>query len=260
MKEINITEADIVVVAAWIVERREHISNFGTSEEDLRPPAIKVIHCILSLRANYDRVVKPRLDFFRDKHPNIKRIKDLANLITSYPTPYTFIQQELDYNSERKAGILHSVVKFVSNIIEEPSTVPEEETLKQWALHAKPQDCYNLRIKYFKLAGFQYLRMLFGADTVKPDVHIIRCLSELLSRNISPIESIYVLETASRNAGLSARSVDKYIWNRGARSRKDTTNTKLVRLDPDIVDAFPNEEAVNQALRSVLEEKNKKKR
>ena len=161
--------------------------------------------------------------------------------------------------------MLQEVVKFVCQIVERSPTVPEEEVLKQWAIRAKPQECYSLKIKDFKLAGFQYLRMLFGADTTKPDVHIIRFLSEILNRKVSTIESLLLLEAASERSGLSIRVVDSFIWRRGARGQQDTAETNTVRLapdvaaetniarlDPDVAAAFPNEEAVNEALRFVL--------
>ena len=179
--------------------------------------------------------------------------------MASYSTPYEFIQQELDYNSERKARILQSVVRHVCKIVEEASTIPEEEVLKQWAIQAKPQDCYTLKIKYFKEAGFQYLRMLFGADTTKPDKYIRDFIFGILNRNISDIEVVLLLEASSKRVGLSVRDVDAYIWDRGARGQKNINDPNLVCLDPDVAAAFPNEEAVNEALRTVLKEKTKEK-
>ena len=290
MKEISMEDADITTVATWIAERSEHISNDSKSEEDSLPPAIKIIRCVLSLRTSYDKVVVRREKTFRVVHPDIKQVAELENLMASYPNPYEFMRQELCYKSERKAKMLQQVVQYVCQIVQKTPNVSEEEILKKWAIQAKPHECYTLKIKYFKLAGFQYLRMLFGADTAKPDVHVIRLVSKILRRNVSAIESILLLEEASKQVRLSVRSVDRFIWNIGARQPKiDKTTelndelrpeynetllkngvrgkyaeqyaagTNLVRLDPDVADAFPTKEAVNEALRSVLKEKTKEK-
>ncbi len=216
MKEINV--AEIATLAAWIAEHRDSVSEFGISEEDIQPTALKVIHCVLSLRTSYEKVVVPRLRVFRNKHPNTQHATDLANLIASYPTSFDFIHKELNFRSDRKARILQQVSKYVSQIVQKTPNISEEESLRNWALQAKPQECYSLNIKHFKICGFQYLRMLFGADTVKPDVHVHRCLSELLDRNVSDLEAILLLEEASKREGLSVRSVDKFIWNRGSRA------------------------------------------
>ena len=90
--------------------------------------------------------------------------------------------------------------------------------------------------------------MLFGADTTKPDVHIKRFVSGILSREVSDIESLFLLEAASKRAGLSARAVDYFIWDRAARG----TSTNVVRMAPDVAASFINEETVNETLQSLL--------
>jgi len=44
---------------------------------------------------------------------------------------------------------------------------------------------------------------------------------------------------------------------RGKYAERYAAGTNIVRLDPDVAAAFPNEEAVNEALRSILKERNK---
>ena len=90
--------------------------------------------------------------------------------------------------------------------------------------------------------------MFFGAQTTKPSVYIIKFVSDTLNRKVSDVESLLLLEVASELAGLSVWAVDNFIWNRGARH----TVTNIVQLAPDVAAAFPNEEAVNEALRFVL--------
>ena len=82
----------------------------------------------------------------------------------------------------------------------------------------KPHECETLGIRGFKVVGFQYLRMLFGADTTKPDVHIRGFISEALNhRRISDYEALSLLEAAALRLGLSVRAVDSAIWRVGAR-------------------------------------------
>ena len=75
MKEILITEADIDAVVAWIEEHSDHIHI--SRPEDFNPSAVKVIHCVLSLRTSYYKVVKPRLESFMLVHPGITQVTDL---------------------------------------------------------------------------------------------------------------------------------------------------------------------------------------
>ena len=286
MRKYDIPEADIAAVSAKLEQISPDVS-MPIAPEWSRPSAVKVIDCVLSLNRKYDTFVVPRLETFMSNHPETQRVIELAKLMANYPTPHAFVKQELNYNHEDRARTLDSVVKHVCTIVDGAQTIEEEkEELTQWAIESKPQDYQTLNIKGFGIAGFQYLRMLFGADTTKPDVHIIRFLSDILNRNLSTTESLLLLEAASKRVGLSVRAVDSFIWKRGARPAKTTDRTELndellpeydetllkegtrgkyekqyakgtniVRLDPDVAAAFPTEEAVNEALRSVLKGK-----
>ncbi len=46
---------------------------------------------------------------------------------------------------------------------------------------------------------------------------------------------------------------------RGKYAKQYAAGTNIVRLEPDVAAAFPTEEAVNEALRSILEERDKEK-
>lgn len=258
MQEINTAKSDIDAVSEGIRSLGPDVRGYGNVDPAWsRSPALLVIDCVLSLNRRYDGFVVPRLDAFVEKHPETRTVNELADLMASFPTPHAFMRQELNYNYEERAYTLQSVVEFVCKIVAEVPKEPDGETLKQWAIQAKPEEYQTLDIKGFGIAGFQYLRMLFGADTTKPDVHIIRFVSKILGRNVSAIEALHLLEASSERLGLSVRDVDTYIWEISARPQQDTINANMVRLDPDVVAAFPNEEAVNKALRSLLREKNK---
>ena len=216
MNKTSIASTDVATIAAKLRKIVPPTSP-SAGESQLHPIAVRIIHCVLSLRTSYDRVVVPRLEAFMSKHPDTKTAADLDSLMDNYPTPFLFMREVLNFKSERKGDVLREVVRFVCTIVEDAPTVSEEHALKQWAVQVKPQDYLTLNIKYFGLAGFQYLRMLFGADTVKPDRYIRRFISEVLNRNVSDVESLFLLESASARAGLSARAVDLFIWKAGAR-------------------------------------------
>ena len=285
MREINTAAADVAAVASRLEQLSPNIPGFGSVDPAwTRPPAVLVIDCVLSLNRNYDKFLVPRLETFMSNHSEIQRVTDLAKLMAGYPTPHAFVQKELNYNHESRAKTLQAVLKFVCQIVEGTQTIEEEkEILRQWAIQAEPPDYQTLNIRGFAIAGFQYLRMLFGADTTKPDVHIIGFLSDLLNRRVSEVEALRLLEAASKRVALSVRDVDTYIWQirargqqkapatttlndelrlgysetslkgetRGKYTNQYTAGTNIVRLEPDIAAAFPAEEAVNEALRFV---------
>ena len=180
-------------------------------------PAVKVINSVLSLGMDYRKVVKPKLDAFQEKNPDVRQVTELANLIASYPTPIDFLNKEFNYKhkpkSIRKANAINSVCEKLCGIINASPSVPEEDAIRQWALQAKPKGYRVWNIKEFGIAGFQWLRMLFGADTVKPDRHIVNFLSETLNEKVSPLESVELIEETSAHSEFSARDIDRIIWN-----------------------------------------------
>ena len=252
MRKINITEADVAAVATEIAK---FASDLPSPEDllDARSPVVKVIDCVLSLNRPYDSFVVPRLKIFMSNHPDIQQITELAELMTSYSTPHAFVQQELNYNHEDRARILYEVVMFLCEIVQQTPTISEEKALKQWVVQAQSQTD-RLNIRGFGPAGFQYLCILFGVDTTKPDIYIIRFVSELLNRDVSDLEAHALLEASAKRSGFSVRAVDSYIWNRGARGEQNVDETNTVRLAPDVTNAFSSEESVDEALRSILKE------
>ena len=215
MREVNIAEADVVAVATRLKQISHNVSA-SSDPEWSRSPAVKVIDCVLSLNRKYDTFVVPRLETFISNHPEIQRAVELAKLMSDYPTSHAFVKQELNYNHEDRARILHEVVMFLCTIVQQTPTIPEEKALKQWVVQAQSQT-HRLNIKGFGVAGFQYLCMLFGADTTKPDIYIIRFVSKLLNRNVSDLSHVTSLRSSSERVGVSVRAVDSFIWKRGAR-------------------------------------------
>lgn len=209
------------------------------------PPAVKVINSVISQALTYKTTVYPRLVGFKKNHPDVKSIRQLADLMKSYTTPLEFLSEEVDLKNKLKADAIDGLVKYLCGLIEASPTVPEEETLRQWAITAEPDDYKKLNIKGVKIATFQWLRMLFGADTSKPDVHIMNFISDTIDQELSEDECVLLIEGVASHLGVSEREVDGAIWNFMA-------SGLTVRLAPDVADAFPTDTSVNEALRSLL--------
>lgn len=210
------------------------------------PPAVKVINSVISQGLSYKHVVKKRLEDFKKNRPNVKSVGQLADLMESYTTSLEFLTEEVNLKNELKAGAIDGIVKYLCGLIE-ASAVPEEETLRQWAINAEPDGYETLNIKGVRIATFQWLRMLFGADTSKPDVHIMNFISDTIEQKLSKNDCILLIKGVASYLEVSERDVDLAIWDfMSSRSR-------TVRLAPDVADAFPTDTSVNEALRSLLE-------
>ncbi len=187
-----------------------------------RPPAVRVIDCVLSLNRNYDKFVVPRLDRFELRHPTVKTVEDLDKEISQYRTPNEFMRRTLDTNFEQRAQILAAVARWAVSIAGTGIDAEQFQRLQKWAAAAHPSDYKTLRIAGFGLSGFQYLRMLFGADTTKPDLRIRQWVTWAISPDgsrglVSDIVALALMEDATRQLGLSLRDADATIWRLLAR-------------------------------------------
>lgn len=182
-----------------------------------RSPALRVIDCVLSLNRRYDDFVVPRLDRFEHEQPHVTSIHSLRALVDSYQSPADFSIAALHYNHRERAEILSKVIDFCLGIVTNAPADTEEWRLQQWAQSAEPKGYSVLGIPGFALSGFQYLRMLFGANTAKPDVHIRDYVSAAVNRRVSDLEALYLLEAAARKRSISLRNADTNIWERSAR-------------------------------------------
>jgi hypothetical protein len=181
-----------------------------------RPAAQKVIDCVLSLNRRYDGFVVPRLEQFALLYPSVATVKDLFKLIESFDSPASFVGQVLNYRDPARASILFGVSGYLVGICE-GSIGSEDDRLLAWARAAKPQEYRAMGVKGFGLAGFQYLRMLFGANTTKPDVHIIRFVRNAINRDVNSVQALALLEQAAAAADVSLRDFDTTVWESSAR-------------------------------------------
>jgi hypothetical protein len=90
--------------------------------------------------------------------------------------------------------------------------------LQQWAISVTAEDYATAAVRGFGLSGFQYLRMFFGAQTAKPDVHVRRFVSEALGRAIGDAVAFTLLEMAAKRLGSLLLALDNEIWALRAQS------------------------------------------
>ncbi len=181
------------------------------------PPPIKVIDCVLSLNRRYDAFALPRVLAFVKRFPEVQRFDDLRRLIDACTTPSAFMEDALAYRHPARAETLSGVLDYAMRTEHRFDGATDGERMHQWAASAVPSDFTKVGVKGFGLAGFQYLRMLFGAETTKPDVHVINYVSDIVGRKLRDVDALGLLERAAAEAGLPLRWLDVAIWESRAR-------------------------------------------
>jgi hypothetical protein len=180
--------------------------------------ALNVLDCVLSLNRHYDRVVYPRVAPFGASRAEGIELSHLQTLMESYREAGDFCKNELNYNDQRREQTLRGVVQHLLTVQSLHPGLTEQERLELWAASVCPSDYTSVCVKGFGLAGFQYMRMLFGVQTTKPDIHIIRFVSQVIGRTVNDLAALTLLEQAALKVGLPLREVDGMIWEAGARS------------------------------------------
>ena len=181
---------------------------------------LNVLDCVLSLNRQYEKFCLPRVERFEDRRPDIQELPAFRELMLSYPTPLKFSEVELSYRDEGRALVLLGVTEYLLRALdafpptsgELPGPESEMARLTAWARSVTPEDAWSTGVRGFALAGFQYLRMLFGVQTAKPDIHIRRFVSEAVGREVSDSESLTLLETAATQQNLPLADLDYSIW------------------------------------------------
>lgn len=181
--------------------------------------ALSVIDCVLSLNRPYEKFVRPRVEEFSQRNPLVGTVEELSASVRRCESPLAFCESQLRYRDARRATTLVGVIDYLRDVLVEFDGANEAQRLQQWAVSSRPGDFLTVGVPGFGLAGFQYLRMLFGAQTTKPDVHIIRFVSEVIGRQITAVQALNILERAAKFAKLPLREIDAEIWKERATQR-----------------------------------------
>jgi hypothetical protein len=195
-----------IVVSLKQIGKPQHQAGYNADNR-----ALNVIDCILSLNRRYDSFVIPRKERFAANHPDLKTLNALHHLILQQG-PKDFMIRELNYNFERSGRVMLQVVLYLLEQEKRFADSTEAERLNQWAVNAKAEDYEKVNIKYFGLAGFQYLRILFGAQTAKPDIYVKRWVSAIVGRKVDEWEALNLLEAAAEKEKLRLTDYDYEIW------------------------------------------------
>jgi hypothetical protein len=212
----RVTHMNHVDVLVGVLKTRfSHVAprhDYGWPEK----PALCVLDCVLSLNRRYDKVVYPRVLAFSRCHPEVVQLAQLHARLDAFANDGEFFHQCLDYNDIQRERTLRGVVKYLLTVQARHAGESEWERLRAWAVCVRPSEHRAVNVRGFALAGFQYLRMLFGVQTTKPDVHIVQFVSKALGRRVSAVTALALLETAANQAELPLREVDGAIWDAGA--------------------------------------------
>lgn len=201
---------DVQKLTEYILREIPLVHQMTSSEFGYDSTVLICMDAVLSMNRKYAGFVKPRIDNFRNEHPGIDTLESLRELIQL--KGHEGFCEVWNYRHVDRVDLLERLsIKFLT-IVKQENRGSDLASMRDWATRVDVMDHLNFNVKGIGLATFQYLRMLLGVATVKPDVHISRAVALALGDGRSLVESISLLEDASKLIGLDATHVDHNIW------------------------------------------------
>ena len=197
---------------------------------DFEPPAehcytsATLILCdaVLSANRRYKEFVLPRLELLRLKGIDRQSLSELVELIER--AGEVAFTQVWNYNDLTRVRRLRNLAQRFIALKQNYGLTNDLEVLQKWAQVSTVGDCDRFGVPGIGLATFQYLRILCGIETVKPDVHLRQAVRDGLNRKVSDDKKVIeLLEAASQRMSVPAkRRLDYAIWDYYSRMSKDS--------------------------------------
>lgn len=199
------------------VKRLTDFVNGLDIDTNVRPEAFgydsAVLVCldaVLSINRQYKRFVVPRLHSFRQEYPRVRTLDALASMMTELGEEG--FGAAWRYRHASRIATLRALVAKYTQLRDELHESEDLRAMQTWAHATRTGDWKAFGVRGIGFATFQYLRMMLGVSTVKPDVHIKRVTSQVLGRAVNDTEAIALVERVAAGLRLPATTVDHAIW------------------------------------------------
>ncbi len=165
---------------------KEHVKKFQELDRWTgNDPVMLVVDAALSATGlNYADVVKPAGAKFKKAFVETGKVTSFDDLIA--------LENDPKFEEQVTAGRPGLAYKIPLTLYEQyPSDKDDLIILQDWATNAIPENEENeendpvRELQGVGLATFQYLRMIAGVDTAKPDIQVTRFLEALEEENLS---------------------------------------------------------------------------
>ncbi|WP_394742917.1 hypothetical protein [Natronococcus roseus] len=164
---------------------------------------------------NYENIVKPNVESFRDQFVNSGKVQSLADL--------TELEHDSEFAESFTIGHPNIVHDVAAALLEKAEPDADDlDLLQTWAANADPKQYQSDPVGDVHGIGpatFQYLRMIAGADTVKPDVQVEKFITELETEHSefdvdssSKLELIDSCRWLATHSTYSMIEIDQIAW------------------------------------------------
>jgi len=173
-----------------------------------------LVDVCLAWRRKYNTPVIPRIKDISRRYSEVKTLEELKGLIEKLGD--SFNKEFWNFDSDMRKDMLYSLTCELLEYKKKHKIDGDLEAMKAWARRADIKNhnkgINGRPIKGLGIANFQYLRMLCGVDTVKPDGHIIKGMETAVNHSVKPYEAVKLLEAVSLKIKKSMLELDQLLW------------------------------------------------
>lgn len=185
------------------------------SEFNYSNPVLILVDAVLSMNRKYEAFVVPRIKHLEKS--NITSLDQLNTIITQ--NGIEAFAQVWNYNDPKRVEILQNLAQKFSQLKEQYGLSDDLETLHKWGKEAKPEEWTTFGVKGIAFTTYQYLRILCGANTVKPDIYIQRAFKEAIGKSRPLEEIVEVVEETAKQMNIAAQQLDYALWSYYSQSK-----------------------------------------
>lgn len=182
--------------------------NQKPGEFDYDNPVLILVDAVLSMNRKYDSFVVPRVKLIR--RSGIKTLEGVLEAIED--KGISGFCKVWNYNHPERVEILKRLANKFLRIKKELKISNDLSALKEWAKQSTVIDYPKFGVKGIGFVTYQYLRLMCGADTTKPDVHLKKAVKEGTGRKLSEAEVVQLVEQSAKRMNVKARQLDYALW------------------------------------------------
>lgn len=179
-------------------------------EYEYENPVILLMDAVLSINRQYNKFVLPRLEYFKQKFPNINTLHKLNNLIIEKGV--NNFEDVWNYDHPKRVEILQDITLFFIDYKNRNHIKDDLEGMKHWAKNVDMNSKRILPVNGIGFATSLYIRKMLGVDTVKPDIHIKKSIYDGIGKKMSEKKTVSFIEEAAHKMDVTATALDYAIW------------------------------------------------
>ncbi|MFI3684948.1 hypothetical protein VBH15_08295 [Vagococcus fluvialis] len=185
-------------------------------------PCLVILDAVMSRSRVYEKTVVPKIKYFKKNHSDINTLETLIDVINEVESE-NFAPKYLDYRFKQLGQVvLDTAIVFYDNKTE----ANDLESMKQFA--SSPNFYKDIQnVKGIGIATARYLAILLNIDTVKPDVHILKFISNALERKVKEQEAIDLLTVVAKEMDKPVAIIDNSIWQYMSNPNNTDIKSKL---------------------------------